>query len=221
MDEFISEKLDLPVAKDEPPRSPAAGAVRIEAAEAVLRAGASPSSGAIATARKGTVLPVDARFGEFYRVEWAKGRFAFAAEGDVKPTRAPRQGAAVEAWQREPPRIALVPDPLHGSPVTEGDKFHIQGTALVPPSADPSARLRDVFVFVNDQKVFFKVVPESAAAPKLEFQTDVPLKPGINTVTVFAREDDEFQARRSVVVFRRAQAQVAQQAGAQAGARAQ
>jgi carboxyl-terminal processing protease len=162
---------------------------------------------------------MDAKVGDFYRVEWAKGRFAFAAESDVKPTRGLRSGAVTEVWQREPPRIALVPDPLRGAPVADGDKYRLQGSAFAPASADPSARLRDVFVFVNDQKVFFKVVPESATTARLEFQTDVPLKVGNNIVTVFAREDDEFQTRRSVVIFRRSPAEVAQQAGSQPGAR--
>jgi len=91
----------------------------------------------------------------------------------------------------------------------EGDKWRLQGSAFVPQSADPDARLRDLYVFVNDQKVFFKVVPESTNAAKLDFSTEVPLKPGNNVVTVVAREDDEFQTRKSVVVLRRAPAEVA------------
>jgi carboxyl-terminal processing protease len=212
MDEYIAEKLDWPVAKDEPARQPASGAVRVEVAEATLRAGASASAAPIATARKGTVLPVDARFGEFYRVEWQKGRYAFVPEAHVRPTRALRAGTLAEAWQREPPRIALVPDPQRGAPVVDGDRWKLQGSASLPPSADPAARLRDVFVFVNDRKVFFKVVPESSTTAALDFSADVPLKPGNNLVTVFAREDDEFQSRRSLVVYRRPPAEVAQDA---------
>ncbi len=162
------------------------------------------------------MLPVDARLGDFWRVEWQKGRFAFVADTDAKATKAPRSGAAAEVWQREPPRIAIAPDPMKGAPVVDGPTFRLHATANVPASADPAARLRDVFVFVNEQKVFFKVQPDDAVAQKMEFTTDVPLKPGNNTVTVFAREDDEFQARRSVVVFRRAPAEVAQDARAKA-----
>jgi carboxyl-terminal processing protease len=210
MDEFISEKIDWPVAKDEPAVTPAKGAVRIEAAEAVLRTGAAPSAWPIATVKKGAVLPADARVGDFWRVEWQKGRFAFVADGDVKPSKAPRSGVAVHAWQREPPRVALTPDPMKGAPVVEGDALKLQGTASVPPAVEGGGKLRDVFVFVNDQKVFFKVVPEAATASSLEFQADLPLKPGNNVVTVVAREDDEFQTRRSVVIYRRPQAEVAQ-----------
>jgi carboxyl-terminal processing protease len=160
-------------------------------------------------------MPVDAKVGEFWRVEWAKGRFGFAADADVKHGKGPRSGQIAAAWQREPPRIALVPDPIRGAPVVDGDQFRLQGTASVNPGADPgSARLRDVFVYVNDQKVFFKVVPETTSQARMDFATDVPLKPGNNVVTVFAREDDEFQTRRSVVVYRRPPPEVAQDAAA-------
>ena len=65
---------------------------------------------------------------------------------------------------------------------------------------------------MNDQKVFFKVVPAKAGggAPSLDFATDVPLKPGNNVVTIFAREDDEFQTHRTVMVHRRSGSTVAQ-----------
>jgi carboxyl-terminal processing protease len=209
MSEFVSEKLDWPVSNDERPVTAARAALHVEAADAVVRTGAAPSASPIATARRGVVLPADARVGDFWRVEWAKGRFGFVADADVKTTKAPRSGAAVEVWQREPPRIALSPDPMKGAPVVEGDSFKLQGNASVPPSIEGGGRLRDVFIFVNDQKVFFKVMPESAPTQKLDFQADLPLKPGNNVVTVFAREDDEFQARRSVVIYRRPQAEVA------------
>jgi carboxyl-terminal processing protease len=213
MDEYVSEKLDWPVAKDEPGVTASRGAVVVSANEAVLRTGASPSAAPLATAKKGAILPVDAKVGDFYRVEWQKGRFAFAADADVKATKGVRSGAIAEAWQREPPRIALVPDPLKGAPVVDGDRLKLSGTATLQQSADLGAsRLRDVFIYVGDQKVFFKVVPEGTSAAKLDFATDLPLKPGNNVVTVFAREDEEFQTRRSIVVYRRPPAEVAQDA---------
>jgi carboxyl-terminal processing protease len=219
MDEYVAEKLDLPVAKDEQAKTAASGAVRTEGPETLLRAGASPSAPVIAVAKKGAVLPVDARLGDFYRVEWQKGRFAFIADSDVKATKGPRSGAVAEVWQREPPRIALAPDPARGAPVVDGETLKLSGSAMVPASADPSARLRDVFVFVNEQKVFFKVQPDTATTPKMEFATEIPLKPGNNVVTVFAREDDEFQSRRSLVVYRRPPAEVAQDVRKAAGAK--
>ncbi|HEY5678377.1 MAG TPA: peptidase S41, partial [Myxococcales bacterium] len=213
MFEFVTERLEVPV-RPERTRTPASGAVRVTADAALLRTGAEAGAPAIATAKKGALLPVQGKWGEFYRVEWEKGRRAFVAPGDVEPASAGKgapSGAIAEAWQREPPRIEVSPDPAQGAPVIDADKIHVTGVASVPPGV-PGARtrLRDVFVMVNDQKVFFKVVPETGATTRMEFQADVPLKPGNNTVTVFAREDEEFLTRRTFYVYRRAAAEVAQ-----------
>ncbi|MGB8931682.1 MAG: MXAN_5808 family serine peptidase [Anaeromyxobacteraceae bacterium] len=211
-DEFTQEKVELAIAADATPTQRAKGSVRVETAEALLRSGASASASPIATAKRGAILPFDARVGDFYRVEWRKGRYAFAAEADVKPAAGPRQGVVAAAWQHEPPRIALEPDPSRGAPSVDAAAFRLSGVATIPPSSDPDARLRDVFVFVNEKKVFFKVVPENQTSPKMEFTADIPLKPGNNLVTVFAREDEDFQTRRSFYVLRRAPTQAAQAA---------
>jgi carboxyl-terminal processing protease len=212
-DEWTQEKVEFPIAADAMESRPAKGAIRVEAAEALLRSGASASATPIATAKRGAILPYDARVGDFYRVEWKKGRFAFVSEPDVKPTTTGwRQGAITAAWQHEPPRIALDPDPSRGAPTVDGDTWRLSGVAAIPPSSDPDARLRDVFVFVNEKKVFFKVVPENQTSPRMDFQAELPLKPGNNLVTVFAREDADFQTRRSFYVLRRTPPQTAQQA---------
>jgi carboxyl-terminal processing protease len=215
--EYLSQKLDLPVAAGAARVVEETGGVRIEGAEVAIRGGASATAPVVATARKGAVLPLTGEVAGFRRVEWIRGRFGFVANADLKPSRAPRTGGAVEAWQHEPPRITLVPDPARGAPVVETDTFKISGSALLPPSADPDARLRDVYIFVNDEKVFFRVVPDAASGSttaaangRLDFTTELPLKPGQNVVTVFAREDQELQSHRSVVIFRKVAANVAE-----------
>ena len=143
MDEYVSEKLDWPIAKDEPATTVASGAVRVEVAEAVLRSGASAAAAPIASAKKGAVLPVDAKVGEFYRVEWQKGRARLRAAADVKVARGRARGTIAAAWQREPPRIALVPDPQKGAPVVEGDHLEALGQrdrAALRRSRRPAAR---------------------------------------------------------------------------------
>jgi carboxyl-terminal processing protease len=217
LDEQVSDRIDVPVAAEARARAPASGAVRVSTAQAVLHSGASTSSTPIALAKQGAVLPVTGRYGDFVRVEWQKGRVAFASASDVEPVAAHASGAraaaggVAEVWQRQPPRITLAPDPAQGAPVVGGDKIHIQGSASVPPGvAGAQTKLRDLFIFVNEQKVFFKVVPDASGSAKFEFSTDVPLKPGNNVITVFAREDEEFQGRRSLFVNRRNPAEVAQ-----------
>ncbi len=202
-DEYVVEKLTLPVRPDAPARSPARGAVRVAAAQAVVRAGAAPGDPPLAVARKGAVLPLQARFGDAWRVEWKKGRFGFVAAAEVQPAAGRLSGTVTEAWQHDPPRIALSPDPAQGAPAVDGERLRVSGHATVPPGppGDPG-QLRDVFIFVNDQKVFFQVAPDPKVG-RIDFTADVPLKPGNNLVTVFARSDEELQTHRSFVAWRR------------------
>jgi carboxyl-terminal processing protease len=208
--EYVSEKLELAISPSEAPVVAESGAVSVAVPEALVRGGAGAEAPVVAVARKGAVLPASGAVSGWKRVEWQKGRFGFVAAGEVTAARGARAGAISEAWQREPPRITLSPDPARGGPVVDAASFRLSGSASVPPSADPDARLRDVFIYVNDTKVFFRVVPEGAAASRLEFTSDLPLKPGPNTVTVWAREDQEFMSRRSMVIFRRPPAEVAE-----------
>ena len=213
--EYLSQKLELPVAPGGEKVAEETGSVRVEAAEVSIRGGANASAPVVGTARKGQVFPLTGSVAGFRRVEWSRGRFGFLANGEVAASRAPRTGGAIEAWQHEPPRLTLSPDPARGAPVVEAETFKLSGSALLPPSADPEARLRDVYIFVNDEKVFFRVVPDSAPGAaathgRLDFTADLPLKPGQNVVTVFAREDQELQSRRSVVIFRKGGANVAE-----------
>jgi carboxyl-terminal processing protease len=211
LDEYVAERLEIPIAAEARARTAATGAMRVKAPQVVLASGASAEAPAIALAKRGAVLPVSGRAGDLVRVEWAKGRYGWAPSAELEPAQGPRSGTISEVWQREPPRIVLNPNPALGAPIVDGEKLHIDGSAFVPPGV-PGARtrLRDVFIFANDQKVFFKVVPESSGATRLEFTADVPLKLGNNTVTVFAREDEEFQTRRTFYVNRRGAAEVAQ-----------
>ncbi|HET8734192.1 MAG TPA: MXAN_5808 family serine peptidase, partial [Anaeromyxobacteraceae bacterium] len=209
LEEYVSEKVEIPLVSQPAAHQPASGAVKVIALLAPVRSGAAPDAPVLAEAARGAVLPVDAKVAGMYRVEWEKGRFGFIAAGEVQPAKGKREGTVTRVWQREPPRIAVSPDPSRGPARVEGEKLRLTGTASVPGGAGPT-RLRDVIVFLNDQKVFFKVVPEGKTGD-VAFEADLALKPGNNTVTVVAREDEEFQTRRSLIVHRAAAAEVAQQ----------
>jgi carboxyl-terminal processing protease len=209
LEEYVSEKVEIPVQSAEGPRVAATGSVKVEPLFAAVRSGAAADAPPLAEAPRGAVLPVTGKVGDFYKVEWERGRFGFVSAKDVQPSKGKREGTLTRVWQRDPPRITVAPDTSRGAAVVDGEKLRLAGKASVP-AGSPSPRLRDVIVFVNDQKVFFKVVPEGKAG-EIEFTADVPLKPGNNTVTVVAREDEEYQSRRSLMVYRRAPAEVAQQ----------
>jgi hypothetical protein len=89
---------------------------------------------------------------------------------------------------------------------TEQDHLTLTGSA-----ADVNG-MRDLQIFIqheNDyRKVFFRTARKpgqhAVGAPtQLDFQTDLPLKPGNSTVVIIAREDDDLQTQRTIVVHRK------------------
>jgi carboxyl-terminal processing protease len=207
----VNDEVQLAVAKDLPPVAAAHGTVRIRAAQASLRTGASATAPMLATAHQGAAFPLEARVGDFWRVTWKPGRAAFLAVADATTSVGNAHvGASTEIWQHDPPRLTFTPDPARGAPVVDGESIHVTGVASLPSGSEPGDRIRDLFIYVNDQKVFFKVLPDDATATKLEFSTDVPLAPGNNSILIFARENEDLQTVRSIVVYRKTAAVAAE-----------
>ncbi len=207
LEEFTADKIMIPVAPDGAP-SPA-----FEPSKAVSRLAdkaeifaAADGKRALARLPKGAVVTELARGGNMARIEWEKDRFVFAKLSDLRDARGQKPAPAKDAvWNefRTPAQISMNVDPTQGGAVVDGEKFTLSSVV-----SDP--QLLDVFVLVNDQKVFFK-----GASPddngKVKFSTEFSLKEGNNLVTVVARETQDFASRKSVVIRRRPAA-VAQKA---------
>ncbi len=210
LEEIVVEKLDLPVAADPMLKLPAKGVLTTKAEIPIL---AAPRDGApiLATAGAGAALSVDARFGGFARVEWKKGRMGFVQVG-AGQTVAPKGKVALDAvapaLARIPPDIHLDVDTSSGGIAVVGDRYTLNGSVS-------NAKLRDVYVFVNDQKVFF--APGASDGSPLRFSAAFPLKEGANHVVVVARDTNEVTSRRAVSVLRR-RAEIARKVDAPAPA---
>jgi carboxyl-terminal processing protease len=201
LEEFVMEKLELPVrdaavAALEPKKS----FVRVNDKAELFGA---PTADARPVAKVGgaTVLPVEAVTKGFFRVEMEKDRFAFVRAQDAREQKTAGRAAAPKlAWttQHRPPDIRLEVDPAAGGLVANGEKFTLSGVVT-----DPNGLL-DVYVLVNDQKVYFKGVDPKGGEPNsLKFSTEFALKEGNNNVLVVAREDTDFASRRTLVIRRR------------------
>jgi carboxyl-terminal processing protease len=196
LDEFVTEKLVIPVAPATLKSQPLHAEARIEQGGPVLLTAAAANSPILASAHKGQTVAVTGRAGDFWIVPWGKDRVAFLPVADAKETHGHSPGTpVVEAMQHEPPRIEVAGlDPSDGGPVTDSDHFDIDATvADIRP-------LRDVYVFVNEQKVFFESTDQGNG--QLHIQKSVPLKVGNNIVVIVAQEDDEYEGKRSFVVLR-------------------
>lgn len=200
LEELLVEKLEIPVDRSGLASLPLKGSLKA-AFDLPIRGAPLEGAPAVAVAKKGSILPVDGKVGPFARVEWAKGRFGFVTlpEGEklLPPGKPSLAGVQAEMW-RTPPHIAIDVDTSAGGAVVESDRFTLSGTVTDPD-------LRDVYVFVNDQKVYFS----PGGTEPLRFTADFPLKEGSNHVVVVAREGEELAARRAFTVLRRVPATVA------------
>ncbi len=205
LEEFLADKVIVPV---EPEGTggialePRKGTVKI-AEKAELFASADPRSPVIAHLPKGAIVTEQARGANMARVEWGENRFAFVKVADLRDARGQKPavptGKDVEVVPfRAPSQITVNVDPSQGGTAVDSATFTLSSVVN-----DPT--LLDVYVLVNDQKVFFRGhTPEDG--DKLKFTTEFPLKEGNNFVTVVARETQDFASRKTVVIRRRAPA---------------
>jgi carboxyl-terminal processing protease len=207
--EIEKEKLLLPVGAPLA-SSPSPSIVRVQVDTNVLQA-AIESSDKLASVKKGAVLAAKGKVGAFYRVEWQKGRVGFlpvAAAKDAPKSAKATLARVVPLTQREPPFIKLTNfDTSRGG--LEVDSDHITLTGL----AGDSNGMRDLQIFVQHENEYRKVFFRTAKKPgqghtgsgptTLDFSAELPLKPGNSTVYLIAREDDDLQAQRTLVIHRK------------------
>jgi carboxyl-terminal processing protease len=157
----------------------------------------------VARLPRGATLALQAQGGGYFKVQLDKERTAFVRTQDAREARgvkvAPVKELALTTF-RAPPDIQLSVNPAAGGVVADGERFTLSGTV-----SDPTGIL-DMYVLVNDQKVFFKGVDPKVDPHQVKFTTDFPLKEGNNSVLVVAREDAEFASRKTLVIRRRAPA---------------
>jgi carboxyl-terminal processing protease len=200
LEEFATEKLKIPVSDSGPEVEPKKTVVKI-AERAELFDSADKAARPIARLPRGGTYSVEGRVGSFYKVDFEKGRFAFARAADAKEVKGTKPAPSKDVERlpfREPAEIALNVDPSLGGIVVEGDKFNLSGVV------SNTRELLDMYVLVNDQKVFFKSASSAEGdALRMKFSTEFPLKEGNNNVLIVAREDPEFASRKSLVIRRR------------------
>src|SRR5215813_11116375 len=206
LEEFATERLNIPLSDRPYPVEARKGSVRLEAGTQLL-GGPDDHAPPMAKLRNAAVLPVLAKVNGLLKVETEKGSFAFVRNQDVREAKAsakPTTPELVSLPFREPPQIALGVDQSQGGVVAPGDRFTLNGTVTEPKG------LLDMYVLVNDQKVFFRTSDSPKNEPtKLKFTTDFPLKEGTNSVVVVARQTQDFSSRK-VLILRRRPADVAQ-----------
>ena len=198
--EITSEKfmlrIDLPGDENLEPIAGEAYIARAQGGSVALR-GIHDESAPLAATADGAVR-VDGRFGEWYRVPTDDGLYLWADARAVQIVDKPASIAAL---------IAAIPN---GPPVIRlnGDRPGVETkSAAITLSGEASGRvqLKDLFIFVNNKKIFFKSNesgPSGKDQNRLEFMATVPLEEGVNRITVVAREDKDLSSRQTLIVRR-------------------
>jgi len=142
---------------------------------------------------KGSVLDKLGTIGAFTKVNLGDDRFGFV------DTKALHDGAAGVVKVAYKPKLSHSPPLLEVTPAklaTREDKVRIEGQAT------DSDRVLDAFIFVGPRKVFYQSNRKATDPTKLKFSIDTELQPGINVITVVARESDDSATRTTMIVRR-------------------
>ncbi|HEY2746225.1 MAG TPA: MXAN_5808 family serine peptidase [Polyangia bacterium] len=199
--EFVTDKLSFPIAGSAKPTESASGVVTASTAATQIYGGADKDAPLIGTADKGAAFKLTGTSGDYWRVE-LDGRPGFIAKTAAqKGEGAPSAKVAwTQAWQVSPPRL----DVKAGAPLVDAPTFHLSSTAK------DEHKVADMFVFVSNRqakidrrKVFYRSNRKAPNQAVESFDTDIPLWPGANVVTVVARESTQVQSQQTIVVERR------------------
>jgi carboxyl-terminal processing protease len=186
-----SEKLKLPVARSPLAVQPAGGKVSASASVVVRGQplGAAPSIGQL---DKGAVVDRMGTFGPFTKVALGDDRFGFVESHLLRDANGPARPAFKPLLSHSPPLLEVNPAKL----ATREGKVRIEGQVV------DSDRVMDAYVFVGSRKVFYQSNKKAQDPTKLKFSFDAELGPGVNMITVVARENEDTAARVTRIVRR-------------------
>jgi carboxyl-terminal processing protease len=190
--EAATERVEIPIAPSGP--APTARRGRGTLADGVAiheqpRAG----SRVVAHVQGGALsLPIEAEHEGFVRVSLAENRPGWVRASDVTQGRAGRGARILDDLNHMPPELSLTMPNL----VTTQGMLRLQGQAR------DESRVRDIYIYVGDRKVFYQSNREGQNPRESSFDANLPLRPGVNYVVVVARENDQSISRQDFVVRR-------------------
>lgn len=188
--ENVVEKVRMPVA------SPIAitaggGAMHAKSSGASLLEAPEASGRAFGKLPGGAGAQVLGTAGEYVKIGLGDGRFGFARTSELEQGQA-AAAAFEDIFAHAPPAIEI------GATVLATKDAH----TIVKGIASDSERLLDAYIFVGARKVFYRSNRNGTDAKRMPFEADLPLRPGVNIVTVMARENPDTLGRKTFIVRR-------------------
>ncbi len=190
--ETVVEKVRMPITV---PASltPANGTMKARAGGATLLEAPDGSARAFGRLGAGTAVNVLATLGDVTKVSLGDARFGFVKTAELESGGGASGVVAFEETMRRfPPAVEVAPVPL----AVRDDKITIKGTAT------DNDKILDGYVFVGNRKVFYRSNRNGSDPKRMSFDATVPLRPGVNVITVVARENVETIGRKTLIVRR-------------------
>ena len=197
--EFLSEELTVPVGAESAACEGGSGHVVVNVAGTQIVASPAEDALVLATADGGEALDVVCTLGDMVRVRSGNTSGFVASDAVTEVRGAAPAGESVNlAIQFQAPTIELT----QSSVETESEVFTLTGTV-----ADDSL-VRDYYVMVYARAPgaaraqSTKRVYEFLGAESGEIEAVLELQPGINRITVVARDDDEASSSEIMYIYR-------------------
>jgi carboxyl-terminal processing protease len=190
--EGVVEKVRIPVS-DPLAVTAATGVQHAAAAGADLTNEPATTGRVFARLPSGAAATVLGTAGAYVKLALGDGRFGFAKASDLEKGGTATATVGLEDSMGHAPPALDLPQPQLATRDTH---------TLVHGIASDDARLLDTFIFVGARKVFYVSNRNGADPKKMAFDADLPLRPGVNVVTVVARENPDTTTRRTYVVRR-------------------
>jgi carboxyl-terminal processing protease len=186
-----NEKLQIPITKSGLAINAASGsATSLELAP--VRGQPALAARVIGELAKGSVTDKLGSFGDFTKLRLDGDRFGFVETRLLKDGGGGQKLAFTPLLSRSPPMLEVKPAAL----ATRGDKVLIEGIAT------DGDRVLDAYIFVGSHKIFYQSNRKGTDQKRLELRHEATLQPGINVVTVVARESEDTATRYTMVVRR-------------------
>ena len=190
--ENVVEKVRMPIAVPTT-LTPASGTMKARAGGATLLESPEPGARTFGRLGAGTAVNVLATTGDLTKVALGDARFGFVKTAELEAGGAPAGAVAFEETMRRfPPSIEVQPVALS----VREDKILIKGTATDPD------KILDGYVFVGNRKVFYRSNRNGADPKRMTIEAPVPLRPGVNVITVVARENVDTIGRKTLIIRR-------------------
>jgi carboxyl-terminal processing protease len=186
-----SEKISIPIASADLVIDPKSDRVTVES-DAPVRIQPLASAPVFGTLKAGSRLSRTGQFKSFSRLSLGDGRIGYVDNDVIGDTNEAELVNFEPALTRSPPLLEVSPATL----ATRAPSVRISGVA------SDGDQVRDAYVFVGARKVFYMSNRKATEQKKLPFTFDAELQPGVNIVTVVARENEDVATAQTLVVRR-------------------